>query len=262
MIKRLINRFYSDYCMPSRLDELEEIYLLAKSKGYEFHSIISFWDLLKSGEFCKDGKYFISRHDIDTDLETAYLFFKLEKRLGVISSFYFRLKNIDAKIMREINYYGSEASYHYEEIATLAKRKKWHGELDIDFDECRREFIKNFNVIKACTGLPLRSICSHGDFANRKIDVVNHMLLTDELRNFLGIELETYDQKFMNYVGLRCSDYSYPKFYVPMSPVEGIKNEIGVIYFLTHPRHWRRNWIENTKENLTRLVEGVKFNFK
>mgnify|MGYP006145381963 CR=1 FL=1 len=62
----------------------------------------------------------VHRHDIDTDLPTARRMFALEQKHGVRASYYFRLSTLDFGLMRDIERYGSEASYHYEEIATYA----------------------------------------------------------------------------------------------------------------------------------------------
>lgn len=64
----------------------------------------------------------MQRHDIDTDVGGARAFFEIEKALGIRASYYFRLSTIDRDLMREINSYGSEVGYHYEELATHAKR--------------------------------------------------------------------------------------------------------------------------------------------
>ncbi len=246
--------------MPCRLPEMRQIYELAATEGYEFHSVVSFWDVLKSG-IDSNKKYFISRHDIDTDVKTARMFFYLEYDLGVRSSFYFRLSSLNYDLMNEIEKSGSEASYHFEEIATLSKKNKWKNRSQIDFELVKKLFAENFSKIKSDTGLPMRSVCSHGDFVNRKLSVANHNLLDFDVRENLKIELETYDQSFMKHVGARHSDTHYPKFYTPVSPVESIKNGVGVVYFLTHPRHWRSDFLVNTSDNINRVFEGFGYGF-
>jgi hypothetical protein len=259
-ISSILNRLYSDYLMPCRLPEMRKIYEMAASEGYEFHSVVSFWDALKFG-VDPDKKYFISRHDIDTDVKTARMFFALEYELGVRSSFYFRLSSLDYDFMKKIEQSGSEASYHFEEIATLSKKNKWKNKSEIDFDLAGKLFEENFSKIKKDTGLPMRSVCSHGDFVNRKLNVVNHELLDYNVRESLKIELETYDQNFMKHVGARHSDTHYPKFYMPVSPVDSIKSGMGVVYFLTHPRHWRSDVFVNTSDNVKRIIEGFSYRF-
>jgi hypothetical protein len=66
----------------------------------------------------------VHRHDIDSDLRTARKMFALEVKHGVQASYYFRLSTLDYGFMRDIEAAGGEASYHYEEVATYAKRHR------------------------------------------------------------------------------------------------------------------------------------------
>lgn len=261
-LSSIYNRLYSDYLMPCRLPELRLIYEKAASKCYDFHSVISFYDILKNNSFDPRKKYFISRCDIDTDVETARMIFDLKQRLYVRSSFYFRLSTIDYNLMREIQQSGSEASYHFEEIATLIKLNRWKSRSEIDFDLARELFVSNYSQIKSESGLTMRSVCSHGDFVNRSLGVVNHELLNINVRNVLEIELEAYDESFMSHMQIRHCDKGYPDFYYPSSPVDSIEKGVNIIYFLTHPRHWKVNPIINTKDNFIRMCEGIQYGRK
>ena len=254
---RLMNRIYFDYFMPCRLGELEAICKAAIDGGYEMHSVISFWDEISKG-LSDNKKYFISRHDVDTDVTTARRMFEIESRLSMKASYYFRLSTLNVRLMQEIDASGSEASYHFEEISTLAKKHNW-SRGDIDYKLAADVFYDNYREIKESSRLPMRSVCSHGDFANRRLGVPNHKLLTKRLRLDLGIDVETYDDEFMSLVTSRHSDTLGPPFYVPHSPLKAILESRRVIYFLTHPRSWRVNWWDSTKENVIRAWEGAWF---
>lgn len=256
----IFNRIYSDYLMPCRLPKLRLIYEKAKSNRYEFHSLISFYDKINSGSgIDARKKYFISRCDVDTDVSTARMIFDLYESLCVRSSFYFRLSTIDKNLMKKIEKSGSEASYHFEEIATLAKLHRWKSRSEIDFNLARELFVQNFSHIKNESGLAMRSVCSHGDFVNRSLGVVNHELLNTNVRNILEIELEAYDEILMSHVHTRHSDKQYPEFYSPSSPLDSIEKGVNVIYFLLHPRHWRASPFINTKDNFVRIYEGIHY---
>jgi hypothetical protein len=256
-VKTITNRLYSDYFMPSRIADLRDLYVSLLDAGYEFHSVISFWDNLSNG-LNAEGKYFINRHDVDTDLVTTAAIFELELSLGVRSSYYFRLGTLDIDLMKSIEGAGGEASYHFEEIATLAKKYNWSADL-INYSECAEFFESNYSKIKNVSGLPMRSVCSHGDFVNRKLGVVNQDLLTDDLRIKLGIEVEAYDHEFMAYVDQRFSDTLHPKYFLPSHPLSAVESSERIIYLLTHPRHWRSNVWENTKDNFVRILEGLRY---
>jgi len=262
MIKAITNRIYSDFFLPSRLDEYKSLLKLAIERGYEMHSIRSFWKLIREEGVRGDQRYFISRHDIDTDVTVARCMWDIEQELGVPASYYFRLSTLDVDLMRDIDRNGSEASYHYEEIATMAKRHgyKTKEAVDRNINAIRETFAANLRKLRQQTGLPLEIVASHGDFVNRKLDLSNHYLLQDmKLREMLNIELEVYDQPFMKYVTSRHSDSLYPRFYKPNSPFDAVQSGEKVIYFLSHPRHWRANPKENLADNVNRMVEGVRY---
>jgi len=120
MLKTIIKRLYSDYFMQSRLGEYEKIISKLKNIGYQQITVKEYKNLLDNKNL--KGKYLINRHDIDTDVLTAKAFFEIEKKYKVKATYYFRLSTLDFDFMKELEEYGSEASYHFEEIATFAKK--------------------------------------------------------------------------------------------------------------------------------------------
>ncbi|MBB6453299.1 hypothetical protein HNQ94_001747 [Salirhabdus euzebyi] len=261
-MKELLYRMHSDFFLPNRLGEYKKILQFAIDNGYEMHSISSFWKEINTGLNPKK-RYFINRHDIDSDIKRARKIVEIEREIGIISSFYFRLSTLDFELMKEIEKSGGEASYHFEEIATYAKEKNIQSR-DLLYEEehmdrIRQDFKTHLHYLREVTGLPMRTVASHGDFANRKLNIINHELLSEDVRKELGIDLEVYDDTFMQYVTSRHADRFYPEFYYPSSPMEAIKNGEKVIYFLSHPRQWGAAPLENAKQVWIRLYEGWKF---
>ena len=255
----LKNRIYSDYLMPSRLDEYESILKKLNENGYKHITFKEYKKLLETNRL--EGKYFINRHDIDTDVATAKEFFKIEKKYNAYASYYFRLSTLDFDFMREIEDSGSEASYHFEEIATFAKEHhiKSKNEILNRLNEIKDNFKQNFKMIEQKLGFKLSTVCSHGDFANRALKIVNNELTKDKsLREELGIICETYDKDIMNSFDIYVSDRPYPIFYTPKSVFEYI-GKAEIICMLTHPRQWRTNFTINTLDNFHRLYEGLKW---
>ncbi|TBL70839.1 hypothetical protein [Paenibacillus thalictri] len=262
MLASIRNRIYSDFFLPSRLNEYREMLLTAQNRGYEMHSIRSFWRLIQAGGVRPEQKYFINRHDIDTDLSVTRCMWEIEQELGVPASYYFRLSTLDFELMKEIEAGGSEASYHYEEIASDAKLRGYKSKeaVNVHMGRIQRLFADNLIHLRRSTGLPMEIVASHGDFVNRILGLSNHALLQNKaLRESLGIELEVYDDSFMKYVTSRHSDMIYPKFYKPTSPFDAIQGGQHVIYFLSHPRHWRANPKENLLDDINRVWEGVRY---
>jgi hypothetical protein len=185
--------------------------------------------------------------------------FAVEARHGVKATYYFRLSTLDFGFMREIEAAGGEASYHYEEAADFAKRNRIRDAqaLRLRFPEIREQFIRNFDSIATCLGMPLATVASHGDFANRKLNVINHELLRDPaLRQRCGIECEAYDDALLRNIDMYISDRKYPVYYRPMSPFDALGCHKRIL-FLTHPVQWETNWVDNTRCNARRLVEEL-----
>jgi len=257
-IATIKNRIYSDYLMPSRLDEYELIIKTLKEQGYEHITFRDYKNRLDNNTL-GNNRYFINRHDIDTDVSTAKEFFRIEKRYEVKATYYFRLSTLDFEFMKEIEAYGSEASYHFEEIARYCKDNhiKSRDEIFKQMESIKQLFIENFQMIEKKLNTKLKTVCSHGDFVNRKLNIVNNEITKDKkLREKLGIVCEAYDKDIMESFDIYVSDKQYPKFYIPKPIFEYIGKE-NIICMLSHPRQWRTAPIINTLDNLKRVYEGI-----
>jgi hypothetical protein len=258
----LWHRFYADFLMTSRLGEYRTLIEKALGRGYEVCSIRMFWSDIKAGRLDPTRKYLVLRHDIDTDLTTTRMMWRIESDLGISSSYYFRLSTLDIALMREIERSGSEASYHYEEIASLAKEKRLRDPNVVlaRIRDAQELFRNNLSVLRMRTRLPMSIVASHGDFVNRRLKISNLVLLQDPaFREEMKVELEVYDDAVMRYVTSRHSDTLYPRFWLPTPPEAALRRGEPVIYILVHPRHWRANPAENLIDDVQRCWEGLAY---
>jgi hypothetical protein len=254
----MLNRLYCDYLKPSQLAAYEEVVCAAHKEGYTQTSVRGYFDLVREGR-CPPDKVIVHRHDIDTDLRTTRKMFEIEKKHGIKSSFYFRLSTLDFNLMREIEAYGSEASYHYEELATYAKKNKIKDPtvLRDRMPEIRSDFIANFSRIEQRLGKKMRTVASHGDFANRRLKVNNTEILDDpRLRDACGIGCEAYDRALLDHIDIYIADRPAPQYYHPAPPFDAIRAHRRIC-LVTHPRQVETNWKENTKDNLSRFYQGL-----
>lgn len=257
-LKTIKNRIYGDYLMPSRLNEYEQLIKKLLIEGYEHITIREYQHKLKRGTL-GTKKYFVNRHDIDTDVTTAKAFFEIEKKYGVYATYYFRLSTLDFNFMKTLEEYGSEASYHYEEIASYCKQKhiKSKNELLTQIEQVREIFIINVKMIEKRLEKKLITVCSHGDFINRKLGLSNYIIMNSKtLRETLALECETYDKDLLGSFDIYISDKPYPKIFEPKDIFSYI-GKVHRICMLTHPRQWQTNFIENTKDNFVRFYEGL-----
>lgn len=261
-INILKNRIYSDYFLPNRLSEYELLLKYALDAGYMITSVVNYYDCRRNGKLPADKKIIICRHDIDTDSSSANVFLKIEQNLDVQASYYFRLSTLNLDLMSKIEKYGSEASYHYEEIASYCKKHRIKNR-EIVFKHMKQiqeSFVENYFSIKRKSSLKMRTVCSHGDFINRYFQITNTELLTPETREVCGIECEAYDP-IIKSGSLNISDNPAPKFWKEESPFMAIKRGEKIINLLTHPRHWRVSYWSNTKDNIQRAWSGLLFHY-
>jgi hypothetical protein len=254
-MKTLINRLYSDYLMPSRLPQYEELLDAGAGAGYRQCSVR---DFLRPSA-AEPVPTLVHRHDIDSDARTAAKMFAIEARQGITASYYFRLSTLDIGLMREIEAYGSEASYHFEEVADFAKRHhiKNAAVLRSRFPLIRAQFRRNLERLEGALGYKLVTVASHGDFANRRLKVINHEILGDQaFRARCGIACETYDPELLSRFDLYISDRPHPQYFHPMAPLAAL-GKYRCICLLTHPVQWETNWRESTRVNLRRLVDDL-----
>ena len=259
----LWRRAYADFLMPCRLELYQDLLKNAVAREYEAHSIQSFWRLLKQSELDPDRRYLILRHDIDNrDSHTVRQFWEIERRLGLKSTFYFRLCTLMPDLMREIHESGFEVGYHYEELATMAKEKGFTRpeQTYALMAEIRARFKDNLREFRRITGLPSDTVASHGDFANRKLGMENTEVLQDEtIRRDAGIECEAYDSALRDQIRTLHSDVEHPGDWTPENPRCAIERGEQVVHVLTHPRNWHADWSRNLQDELSRIREGLSY---
>ena len=250
--------------MPSRLSEYERLLKESLRLGYQHVSLIEYSNILNSSGFDKEGRYFIHRHDIDTDIRTAKKIFSIEKSLGIRASYYFRIKTLDYMFMQEICEYGSEAGYHFEELSDYCKRYNIKSKFEAlnNLNEIRSIFRRNLVAISKESNIKIQSVAAHGDFVNRHIRVANNVITEDcSLRKELGIECEAYDSELIDSFDVYISDKPYPIYYSPLSPFQALEDpsKNRVICMTSHPRQWETNWKVNTQDNINRVIEGARW---
>jgi len=182
--------------------------------------------------------------------------------------------------MQAIAEAGGEASYHYEELATEAKAScLWEVEqVQARLPLIRQRFLENLQRLRGATGLPMTTVASHGDWANRKLGLANtEILKCPEMRRSATVQVEAYDYDLLKFVTARYADAVCPVWWVgkrvaqagpgPMeflngglrTPVEAVREGLPAIYVLLHPEQWRRGPRWHFKEQVKRLREGVGF---
>lgn len=253
-------RIYRDYFLPSKVADYEEILVSAKNAGYTFETISSFDELINAGTVY-DARRMIIRRDVDT--KAVCVMKKLtdaEIKHGARSTCFFRNKTIMPALIPRIVAGRSIASYHYEEIAAVAEEKHLKDKDAVmnAMPEIRDLFKRNLAMFREKTSMPCQVVAAHGDFINVKLGISNTAILEDgQLRRDLGIQREAYDKEQMSYVACRIADHATNNF--KEETLRAIERNEPVIYLLMHPRQWGAAPWANTKENVSRLIRGIKY---
>ena len=261
-ITQLRHRSYSDFLMPSRLDAYRASLEGALAAGYTVISLERLAAIIGAGGPDPADRLLVLRHDIDTDPGTAAAMWAIDRDLGVGTSYLFRLSTLDLDLMAEISAGGCHASYHYEELATVAKRRGLRDRVALlaHLPEARDLFGRHVDALRARTGLPIRVVAAHGDFVNRRLGVANQEILADPaFRRTTGIDFEAYDEALLELIPDRYIDVTYPRYWSPADPAEAIARHAPIVQVLVHPRHWRVARATNARDDLRRLAEGLRF---
>ncbi len=258
----LVLRVRKDYLFAPRHEEYRCILETASRQQYRAMSLLEFHS--DSGRLM-DQRVLALRHDVDNNNHRGVrLFFDLEKEFGATATYYFRLKTFQMiEIVNEILEYGSEVGYHFEEPASLAKRYRIQSRQELETEENQRRIDammeRNIKSINARLGTPIRSLCSHNDFYNRRLGVENHAFLSDSVRQRCNILFEAYDPSLMRLFDECVYDVTDNAWlwHGDYSPVNAMMDGVPRIYALTHPRQWHPAPLLNTRQNIRRLLQEL-----
>jgi hypothetical protein len=188
---RVAIRVYRDYLQPDGLDELRRLVGRSLELGYQPTTLSAFAADPGAGD-----RVLLLRHDIDSDVRRARRMWEIERRASMVGSWFFRRSTWDVPFMRELAAAGCDVGYHYEELSTLVKERgaATGDEARALIAPARDRLRAALDELRAGSRLPLDVLASHGDFANRAVDVSNVELLDDRaFRREIGVRFEAYD---------------------------------------------------------------------
>lgn len=258
----LYNRIYKEYFMSDRIGYLDNVVTFLKSHGYVFLNLRQFAEKVRNG-LPIPNKCAIMRIDVDSDPKYCINIARVLENNRCDASFYFRLSTIDRAVMRQLLDEGFEVGYHYEELATLAKKEhlRTPDEVMERIEECRAQFRRNFACFTSELGAHSVTVASHGDFANRKLRLGNTVVVDEAVRKDLGIVAEAYDDDLVGAMDHSIIDRG-PEGWEPDTPERLATNALDrphCMRILIHPKSWRRNFYWNTRQNIGRVIEALHY---
>ena len=245
--------------MGSRLAAYRALLREIRSCGYRFCTIIEFAEIDRSAAF--DQPVCLLRNDVDSNKTGVAQMFGCDRDEGVRATYFFRLSTIDRKLMDRIENHVGVVGYHFEEIASVAKRLGLNSRAQVDahMEEIRDEFRRNIAQFHERTGRIPLAVASHGDFVNRRIGVSNSDLLTPALMEELGIVADAYGDRFHRALDARFSDFPPPQWWKPFDPVQVLPDRPRSLSILVHPRQWTCNPALNLWLNGQRISQEISW---
>jgi hypothetical protein len=259
----IAHRLHGHYLQRERLDDFQALLRGALEHGYRTMPLSTFADLAATEPQHADDRILLLRHDVDTDVRRARRMWEMERRLGVVGSYFFRRSTWDVGFMHELAAAGCDVGYHYEELATVIKERgaASASEARALLGAARDRLRTTVPELRARTGLALDVFAAHGDFANRVVGVSNVEVLSDPgLRSELGVRLEAYDVEAR--VAARSSDGIPPRGWRPEDPMQAVLRGERVVAVLLHPRSWGGAPAVNARADLVRLREGCVYRLR
>ncbi len=228
------------------------------SKGYQFST---FEDFIQKNY--NDKKLVILRHDVDKAPNHSLRIAKLEKKLNIFSSYYFRItpNSNDPNVIRSIVELGHEIGYHYEDL-TLSKG---------DFEKAIISFKKNLKYFREF--YQVKTICMHGSpFSRwdnrdiwakidyRKFEIIGEPYI-DLNFNELAYLTDTGRKWNSNADNIRDkvdSTFSF-NFKTTFEVIKAFDYDIlpDKVMINTHPQRWTNNNIDWVKELFSQSLKNI-----
>jgi hypothetical protein len=229
--RRRLSRSFSR----SRFDEYRVLLESARGAGYR---LVSLEDWISApGE--DPAPTLVLRHDVDEHPRAALAMATIEEALGVRSTFYFRWRTADERVIRALRAKDFAVGLHYE---TLSRRALALGvgpddDLSHLIHESRDGLRAEIASFASRFG-PIRSVCAHGD--SRIPSVRNSVLLRGEDWSAYGIELEGNEAMAGRRLACWLTDRSAAegRWRDGIDPLALFQAGATPILCLTHPNNW------------------------
>ncbi len=258
----LVRRIQSDCRFTSYELAYNAFLKAAGQSGFDMITLIDSLDRFRGGVSTKPC--LALRHDVDINSVAGnQMFFRVERAHGATATYYFRLSTAKAHrvFIAQLLQAGFEVGYHFEEAATVAKRRrlKEREEVFRFRDEIQEQFKHNCEQFRQQYNPHMRSVSSHGDWINRHLKFSNRDLLDTQILAQCGLDLEAYDSNFRRCFELILSDvYQPPEIWLGENDwINRLKGVSGAVHVLTHERQWYPAPIIKNGENLKRLTESI-----
>jgi hypothetical protein len=189
----------------------------------------------------------ILRHDIDQHPRSALAMARVERELGVRSSWYFRWRTAHPTVVDSLKSSGCEVGLHYETLTRKAlERRAMTGADAALIEESRATLREEIAAFVRLFG-PIRSAVPHGD--SRIPAVHNADLLKGQDCSDFGIEFDGNQAMTGRGLAHWLTDRSAPegRWKDATDPAELFASGVSPILCVAHPNNWssgRSLWLD------------------
>lgn len=185
-----------------------------------------------------NGRILILRHDVDQHPKTVLPLAQIEKRHGIVSTWYLRWRTARFALVKELRGAGHQVGLHYETLTRIARERRMPAHV-IDHrvvTEARSILRAEISAFKDAFG-PIRSVCPHGD--SRVPGISNQILLLGEEWQDYGIAYDGNAAMRRHPIGLWLTDRAAPeRWRGGTDPIRVLLTERQAVLCVVHPNNW------------------------
>jgi hypothetical protein len=218
-----------------RWREYERLLRITLSQGYEVLSVET-W--LAEPPRSAERPIVLLRHDVDQHPRSALRMAAIEGDAGVHSTWYFRWRTADRRVIETIRARGHAIGLHYETLSRLALERGISApETDVLIPEARELLARELAAFSELFG-PTRSACPHGD--TRVPGVHNGILLRGQDLASYGLDWDANEATGAGGVDVRLSDRSSAEgcWQDRSDPIDLVIDRRTPLLLIVHPNNW------------------------
>jgi hypothetical protein len=219
----------------ARWGEYRELLLLALGQGY---AVLSLETWLADPTIAAEQPRLLLRHDVDQHPASALKMAAIEAELGVLSTWYFRWRTANPKVIETIASRGHALGLHYETLTRELLHRGLHAsDAERLVPEARELLQRELQAFATRFG-PVRSACPHGD--TRMPGVRNGALLLGEEWSRYGLEWDANAAMRGRPLDVWLTDRSAAEgsWKEGMDPIDLLVERRSPILAVIHPNNW------------------------
>lgn len=212
---------------------------IALGQGY---AVLSLQEWLENPAMSEDRPRLLLRHDVDQHPASALRMAGIERELGVRSTWYFRWRTANARVIEAIAAEGHAVGLHYETLTRELLRRGLGAAGAQALIPRARELLQAeleaFGQRFGQGSMPVRSACPHGD--TRVPGVHNGVLLLGEEWSRYGLEWDANAAMREHPLDVWLTDRSAAegRWKEALDPIDLLVDRRSPILAVVHPNNW------------------------